>query len=73
MACAMEAVTRSVVFRASDGSVFYVGAHGDSPSSVVNVQWRGVDICADCFLDQLDDDEMRDLEAHLRSRGARDV
>lgn len=73
MACAMEAVTRSVMYRATDGSVFYVGAHGDSLTSVVSVQWRGVDVCADCFLDQLDDDEKLDLEAHLRSRGARDV
>ena len=73
MACAMEAVTRSVVFRATDGSVFYVGSHGDSLSSITSVQWRGVDLCADCFLDQLDDDEKLDLEACLRSRGARDV
>ena len=73
MSCAMEAVTRSVVFRASDGSVFYVGAHGDSLSSIVSVQWRGVDLCADCFIDQLDDDERLELEAYLRSRGARDV
>lgn len=73
MSCAMEAVTRSVVFRTSDGSVFYVGAHGDSLSSIVSVQWRGVDLCADCFIEQLDDDERLDLEAYLRSRGARDV
>ena len=73
MAYAMEAVTRSVVFRASDGSVFYVGAHGDSLSSIVSVQWRGVDLCADCFIEQLDEDEKLDLEAYLRSRGARDA
>ena len=73
MSCALETVTRSLVFRTADGSVFYVGAHGDSLSSIVSVQWRGVDVCADCFLAQLDDDEMLDLVADLRGRGVGDV
>lgn len=73
MSCASESVNRSIVFRTSEGSVFYIGAHGDELESIVTVQWRGVDLCADCFLDQLDDDERIELKAHLQSRGARDV
>lgn len=73
MAQASESVTRSVVFRTADGSAFFVGSYGEDLASIVTVQWRGVDLCADCFLDQLDDDEKLELESYLRSRGARDV
>lgn len=73
MACALDSATRSVAFRTADGSVFFVGSHGVSIDSIVSVQWRGVDLCADCFLDQLDDDERAELEANLQSSKAREL
>ena len=60
------------MFRAGDGSVFYVGAHADSLGSISVVQWRGVELCCpSCFLEQLDDEERKDLAIQLRSGAAR--
>jgi hypothetical protein len=66
-------ITRTVLFSTSDGSVFYVGAHGDGLHAVVAVQWRGTDLCPDCFLDELDADERGRLEALIEERGVREM
>ena len=63
--CSCDTPAHSLTWRAGDGSLFYVQAAGPHLRDVTAVKWRGVDICPDCFFEQLDDDEMFALEARL--------
>ena len=56
-------------FEASEGSEFRVALSGsEGIDDVVSVRWRGIDLCADCFIDALDPAEREELVAWIRAR-----
>jgi hypothetical protein len=62
------APTRTLPFRTQDGGLFDVVAFRDGAGlrAILSVEWRGVELCTDCFLSQLDDEEHAALDELLR-------
>lgn len=58
-------------YRTSDDAVFKVRAHSPSIESITSVTWRGIDLCADCWLHELEDDERALLESILTAEAKR--
>lgn len=58
--------SRSFLFRTNDNSLFLVETDGDRLEDIVSVAWRGVSLCAECFLERLDAQEKEGLLERLR-------
>ena len=61
-------IQRSIVYRAGDGSIFFLelsdAARGFD--GITAVHWRGIPLEVPAFIDELDDDERDELLDHLK-------
>ena len=58
--------TVGFAFRTDDGAEFAVATVGPSLEDVVSIEWRGIEICIDCFLAALRTEEREVLLLQIR-------